>query len=314
MPEVLTTRLFPKGQGADAYRITGIAARCDWVVLSDTAEPQVHVVRRCPGTPRTVFLSLRAPVPALEHFANSVLPLLTRPFVLVSGSEDVTVPNQRDRRWPPFDDGQRALVARILAHPLLRRWHAENLDDGDDPRFAPLPLGRVFVDGVIPADPGPPPPTAGRPLRMLCAHRIRDGAQWEPRRVVSALCRGAWRDLCTVLEQDVPEHEFVQQLRRHAFVLCVEGGGLDPSPKAWQAIEHGAIPIILRTPLGPAYADLPVAFVPAWEAAAIDAALLAEWSARFAPAHDVAAARAQTLHRLTLDYWWDRMAADVADR
>jgi hypothetical protein len=314
MPELLTTRLFPKGQGADAYRITGIAARCDWVVLSDTSEPRVHLVRHCPGTPRTVFLSLRSPVPALQHFACNLLPLLTQPFVLVSGSEDVTVPNQQDRRWPPFDAAERALVARILAHPLLRRWHAENLDDCEDPRFTPLPLGRVFADGIVPADPGPPPPTAGRTLRMLCAHRIRDGAQWEPRRQVSALCRGPWRGLCTLMEEEVPEHDFVQEMRRHAFVLCVEGGGFDPSPKAWQAIEHGAIPIVRRTALAPAYTELPVAFVPAWEASAIDAPLFAAWTARFAPAHDVAAARAETLRRLTLDFWWDRIAADLADR
>ncbi|MEN9063000.1 hypothetical protein [Ponticoccus litoralis] len=35
----LTTRLFPKAGGADRYRISGLAARCDWVVLSDTQPP-----------------------------------------------------------------------------------------------------------------------------------------------------------------------------------------------------------------------------------------------------------------------------------
>lgn len=35
-------------------------------------------------------------------------------------------------------------------------------------------------------------------------------------------------------------------MQSHAFVLCAEGGGVDPSPKAWQAILHGAIPIIRR--------------------------------------------------------------------
>lgn len=306
MPEVLTTRLFPKGRGAAAYRITGVAARCDWVLLSDNAEPRVALVRQREGPPRTVFLSLRSAVAALEHFATEVLPQLTHPFVLVSGSEDVTVPRQIDRRWPAFDHGQRAVIQRILAHPLLLRWHAENLDDDRDPRFAPLPLGRVFADGLVRPDPVPPP-TAGRSPRMLCAHRIRDGAQWEPRRIVTALCRGPWRDLCTILDEEVPEDRFVQELRSHTFVLCAEGGGLDPSPKAWQAIAHGAIPIVRRTPLEAAYRQLPVVFVPAWEASSLDARKLQEWATRFAPAHDDPPRRQQVEHRLTLDYWWDRI-------
>ena len=53
MPEVLSTRLFPKGQGADAYRLTGVAARCDWVLLSDTAAPEVALARRVDGPPRS---------------------------------------------------------------------------------------------------------------------------------------------------------------------------------------------------------------------------------------------------------------------
>ncbi len=311
MPEVLSTRLFPKGQGCTAYRITGIAARCDWVVLSDAAEPKVLLVRRQPGPPGTLFLSLRSPRRALEYFVARVMPLLTRPFVLVSGSEDATVPHQRDRRWATFDEAGLALVGRILANPLLRRWHAENLDDGSDPRFTPLPLGRVFADGIVPADPGPPPPTSGRALRMLCAHRTRVGAQWDTRRLVSELCRGPWRDFCTLLEEEVPEARFVQEMRRHAFVLCVEGGGLDPSPKAWQAIEHGAIPIIRQTPLAPAYRRLPVAFVPAWEAGAICEADLARWATDLAPEHDEPARRLETERRLTLDYWWEGVLDDL---
>lgn len=308
MPEVLTTRLFPKGEGADAYRITGIAARCDWVVLSDVAEPHTHLVRNRPGPPRTIFLSLRSPLPALDLFEQEVLPVLTQPFVLVSGSEDVTIPRQLDQRWPPFDPERREQIRRIGSHPLLQRWHAENLDEDVDPRFVPLPLGRVFPDGAPHPDPGPPPPTAGRLARVLCAHRTRAGAQWQARRDVTALCQGPWRSLCTLLEQEIAEEDYIRELRRHQYVLCVEGGGLDPSPKAWQAIEHGAIPIIRHTPLEPAYRQLPVAFVPAWEASALDAEKLRAWAERYAPEHDDPRRRQEVAHRLTLDYWWEQIA------
>lgn len=41
--------------------------------------------------------------------------------------------------------------------------------------------------------------------------------------------------------------------------------GMDPSPKAWEAIMAGTIPIIQRSVLDDAYSHLPVAFVDSWE-------------------------------------------------
>ena len=37
--EPLSTRLFPKNAGASTYRLTGLAAMCDWVILSDNKVP-----------------------------------------------------------------------------------------------------------------------------------------------------------------------------------------------------------------------------------------------------------------------------------
>jgi hypothetical protein len=41
--------------------------------------------------------------------------------------------------------------------------------------------------------------------------------------------------------------------------------GIDPSPKAWETIMAGSIPIIQHTTLDDAYKHLPVAFVDNWE-------------------------------------------------
>ena len=40
---------------------------------------------------------------------------------------------------------------------------------------------------------------------------------------------------------------------------------MDPSPKAWEAIMAGTIPIIQRNVLEDAYQHLPVVFVDSWE-------------------------------------------------
>jgi hypothetical protein len=58
-------------------------------------------------------------------------------------------------------------------------------------------------------------------------------------------------------------------LSTYAFVLCPEGGGLDPSPKAWEALLAGCIPIIRRNASSEGHAHLPVLFVDAWTADAL---------------------------------------------
>lgn len=303
-----STRLFPKNRGADGYRLTGFAARCDWVVLSDSTAPFARLVRTdgC-AVPRTIFLSLRSPFEAFAYFAREILPQLQAPFVLVSGSEDVTVPRQIDRRWRPYDEAERRCIQDILAHPLLMRWFAENLDDGSHPRLSPLPLGLLpDSEGSLGGIPVPPiVPPDERPLRVLCGHRIREGEQWETRRRVTELCKGPWRSFCTLLEEDVPEPEFFELVAGHAFVLCTEGGGLDPSPKAWQSILHGAVPIVRTSPLRAAYEQLPVAFVADWEPDAISPAILTAWLQTFAPMHGEGSPRREVVRRLGIDFWWD---------
>ena len=59
--------------------------------------------------------------------------------------------------------------------------------------------------------------------------------------------------------------EFVKLMSSVPFIACAHGGGMDPSPKAWEAIMAGTIPIIQHSTLDDAYAKLPVAFVDNWE-------------------------------------------------
>lgn len=304
------TRLFPKFAGATACRLTGIAARCDWVVASDPAPPHVALIRQR-TVPRHVFLSLREPFRALAFFVEAVLPQIPGPFVLVSGSEDVTLPRQTDRRWRPFDAAERARIDAILGDPRLVRWFAENLDEGGHPRLAPLPVGLVWPAGP-PAGPWPPlarVPTLGpRPLRVFCAQRIREGPQWAARRQAAALARGPWAGFVTLAEAELPEAGFLAACAAASFVLCVEGGGLDPSPKAWTALLCGAIPVIRDTPVAAAYRTLPVAVVPDWTADALDPVRLAGWKAALASEFDDPARRAAVLDRLRLDHWWRKIA------
>ena len=309
--EAMSTRLFPKNQGADRYAVTGIAARCDWVVLSDMRAPHAVLARRRDGPPRHVFLSLRSPFDALAFFFDHVLPQIDRPFVLVSGSEDVTVPNQRDARWRPFTAQEGHRLRALADDPRLLHWFVENLDEAWHPKLKPLPVGWVFADsGQSHSVPVPVvAPLRDRPLRVLCAHRLREGPQWETRRAVTRLCRERFSDFCTVIEDELPQPEFFRLLGEHAFVICAEGGGLDPSPKAWHALLHGAIPIVRSTPLDSAYRRLPVAIVDGWHETSLSLAGLLQWRDQHAASFDSPAGRAGVLARLGIDYWWAGIAA-----
>jgi len=306
-----STRLFPKNRGANNYITNGIASRCDWVLHSDYKEPFTHLVRQNDtNKPKHLFLSLRSPINAITTFTTEILPNLSTPFFLISGSEDCTLPRQTDKRWPTFSPAVQQMIEIIRSHPLLLHWFAENLESDDLPKMSPLPVGMVYkydqmgenLDDIL-----KPPPIIDRKLKVLCGHRVRKGPQWELRREVTTLANTVWSEFCTVQEKELSEQDYVAQIRAHSFVLCAEGGGVDPSPKAWQSLIHGAIPIIRKTGTYRAYADLPVAFVDDWEAKAFSFDRLIKWRQELAPYYDNPELRAQMLERLGLDYWWNKM-------
>ncbi|MDA7429589.1 hypothetical protein PGB28_14055 [Primorskyibacter aestuariivivens] len=302
--------MFPKDHGAAAYELTGVAALCDWVVLSDRYPPEIQVrISRNPDGPRSVFVSMRNPVAAIRHFYHVLLPKLEGTITLVSGSEDVTLPRQIDLRWPPFSAEIRGIIEKIAASPKVRHWYAENLDSEFSDRVSPLPTGMVYPDNWVPGVLEQPdvPLLSNRPLRVLFGARTRPGPQWDLRRFASGLADSAWSGFVTHLTEEVPEPEFLRLMSEHAFVLCVEGGGLDPSPKAWQALQYGAIPIIRKSPLWEAYQELPCVTVDEWSADCLSQDKLKAWHSEMLPVFDSAHKRAKVFERLSLDFWWRKI-------
>ena len=260
--------------------------------------------------PRTVFV--KADPPRLRSFVNRYLPLIqpSSRFVLISGDADETLPRQTDVRHPSHRANQLEHRLNALADDQrLIHWFAENLDTSH-PKLTPLPLGYLESDGheiyrkVIDSPPGPPIRT--KPLKALCAHRIRNGPQWEPRRTVTQLAQTAWSDFVDHRE-DIPAKDFISTIQRYPFVICVGGGGLDPSPKAWTALLAGAIPIIQRNPTTAAYSEFPVLYVEDWKHASLSKELLRDALHRLSPHFDNPSLRATMLQRLSMGYWLDKV-------
>lgn len=305
----LSTRIFPKGRGANQYRLTGIAGKCDWCVLSDNAEPQIHLHKNNQiAQPKYIFLSLRSPFVAINYFAETLLPTLTEPFVLVSGSEDVTIPTQTDKRWRSYSDQERKNLLKISEHPLLTHWYAENLDADMGEKVTAIPLGMVMLPEQDPAVEVPNwPQRFYRPATVFCAHRIRNGPQWEQRRRVNDLAKRYWQPWCSIVEEELPEAAFLQIAQQHGFIICAGGGGLDPSPKAWQALLHGIIPIIKSSRVADAYRDLPCVIVDDWTPDCLSPEKLTQWAQELDTLYDQAATKEIFYERLSLDYWWARI-------
>ena len=65
--------------------------------------------------------------------------------------------------------------------------------------------------------------------------------------------------------------------------MRVDGGGLDPSPKAFEAVLSGSIPIIQHYPGDDAYREFPVVFVDDWDVKTITGERLAVWPDKLTP-------------------------------
>jgi hypothetical protein len=102
-----------------------------------------------------------------------------------------------------------------------------------------------------------------RPVRVLVSDRVRSGEWYQDRVMAREYCVNVSSSFCsTSLDLDLPgggtglskvqisHAKFVWSVQNSQFVLCTHGGGLDPSPKAWETILIGSIPIIQHRSVG----------------------------------------------------------------
>ena len=112
----------------------------------------------------------------------------------------------------------------------------------------------------------------------MCVHRNRDGTQFDIRKKVTQLCETVWSSFVTYYQEGLMDDDGLSQKMKNAkFCICVRGGGYDPSPKAWQALINGCIPIIQHSPLDEAYNIFPVVYVDDWNAESITDEKLDNW-------------------------------------
>lgn len=284
-----STRRCKSHFSGEQYGSTGISRRADSIIRF-RSDGEVWTIRESPQPSTLLVYPTDLSFASLMKYVDSLRVPASSLNVIIAG-EDQTFPRQVDLRYPagPTDAVERAQV--LLNHPVVASMSVENLDSEiEGVRAIPtriLPRNRTgSTVRVVRTDLFPKP---SQEKSVFVAHRVREGGQWEARRVTKRLAEGPWAGFCSTLEVEVSPPAFRRYLAAHRFTLCVEGGGLDPSPKAFEALLAGSIPIIRRTPVSEAYAELPVLILDSWTPDVLSRPLLEEfyeeavrkWSAKW---------------------------------
>lgn len=118
---------------------SGIASRCDWVFGSRASfHGKIDKDSSWGDTlqlPRTIFVRSDA----VPFFVTRILPCLSRPFALVTGDSDATLPRQLDDSLPWNMDAR--VWADLVSNPLVLHVFAENLDAPAPPKVTGIPSG-----------------------------------------------------------------------------------------------------------------------------------------------------------------------------
>lgn len=305
----------------------GIAAATDLSLMCTCLFGGINVeadIRKA----RTIFVHTYM----LSHFYESTLTFMPRDvrFILYTGGTDMTIPTgSGDARmgFPRWFGAHGQGWESMIKDPRIVHWYAENHDMPhakittlptgftEDVYYKPLPVGASYPDEESWQ------PLDQRPLYVLSADRVRVGAQWRAREEMEKHCKAAkW---CVRPEDPMFKHTekrdstglglphkmFLDDLRKVPFIACVHGGGMDPSPKAFEAIFHGTIPIVRKTLLYDSYHMFPIAWIDEWSDLfnlkdEDRTALLRKWIEDLAPHYEKGSAlRQKVLERMTTAYW-----------
>lgn len=298
----MNTRL-PKKSIYQKKDLIGISKKCDWFIHCNQIIKQNEI-------PHTIFLSNYQGKVTIPFFYHKVLPLLDIPITVIIASEDYTFPQGTGDTRANFYNSNQELVFNLINHPKIKKIWLENLDTLH-PKLSPLPLGILkyhsyhLITDLINYQ---QITFNNRKNNVLCCHRIHQCKtdQFNKRKIISQLCLNHWSKYVTYYPS-LSYPNMLNQMKQSRFVLCVNGGGIDPSPKCWEAILCGAIPIIQHSTLDKAYSQLPVIFINKWSENTLTEDKLNQWFEEKRKYYENEDLRKQVLKRLSLDYWWNQI-------
>lgn len=304
----MSTRL-PKLDAYDIDSLHGLAKRCDWFINGS------QVITKRIRHPKTVFLTAYRGHQGILHLAN-ILDEIPSSFVLVIASEDYTFPTgSGDFRHKIYSKIQDT-INFIINHSKIKHIFVENLDTLHT-KLTPIPLGihPIFSKSYTNNFNSEIVIRNNKDILVFCCHRTYNGvnhpgwkAQFLDREIINELSQTDWKSFVEYREV-LPLHEFKNMLLQSKFTLCPHGGGIDPSPRCWEALLCGSIPIIEHSTLDEAYSRFPVFYINKWEQSELDEQKLNLWWDSNYKNIDWESVR----NMLSLDYWCDLIRSKACE-
>lgn len=231
---------------------------------------------------------------AVPDFIQNMLPRIQRPFTLVTGDCDQSIPKDILTQQE-FQD--------FVADDRLIHWFSQNLVI-KHPKMTIIPIGLDYHSMLGHTTWGPTmhpleqeselkaiarqaPPLAKR--LFMCYSNFHFAATKDRRRAIKYVPR----DLVFYEQDKTTRREAWKTQSLMAFVLSPRGNGYD-CHRTWEALVLGCIPIIRRSPIDDVFQGLPVLLVDDWPDVNLD--LLRQTLQSFS-------SRSWDMDRLHLSYW-----------
>jgi hypothetical protein len=211
--------------------------------------------------------SVYIPSDQIVEFANLITPQIDRPFILVTGDNDLSINKESLGNC----------LQNLLDNPLVVAWYAQNRDH-DHPKLHSLPIGinihnqwtnplqwgggfilPAFQELQLKTIAEAAEPLNDREAKIFCNwHFSLDRAD---RRALSEVID---KSICFFQTEPMPMSDTWELQARYQFVLSPHGVGLD-CHRTWEALIIGCIPIVKAAKLNDLFADLPVIVVQDWQ-------------------------------------------------
>lgn len=146
--------------------------------------------------------------------------------------------------------------------------------------------------------------TSKKILCLVC-NRVRNGlGQWKDRGTVNKLSKNEWASFVKCIDREISHNIFIEEVKKSKFCLCIHGGGYDPSPKFFECILYGTIPIIQHSPLDDVYNKFPVIFIDELNKDTLSEDFLINKYEELREFYE-GKKRKEYMKLLTLEYWWN---------
>jgi hypothetical protein len=243
-------------------------------------EPGSHFIPSAVKQGEVVFVQ----VSEIESFATRMLPMVRKPFVLITHNGDLTIGDS-------FSD--------IASEGKIIHWFAQNAVL-KHPKVTAIPIGlenrSLHCNGVVRDFKRLAKGRGSKNMRILYAFSIETN-QLERRAALAAL--QASRLAQNI--QRVNSRTYRKRLVRYAFVASPPGNGVD-CHRTWEALYLGVIPVVRRSPFYGFFPNLPVLDLEDWNE-------IAAWDEQFLlHQYERLSSQIDSVPYLQFDYWENRIS------